>query len=239
MKDKLIRIIKQTRDIGGKVIVPSFSVGRTQEIVYYLSQAFSAGLLEPLPIYVDSPLSTSATEIFKRHPECYDEEATAYLKAHADLFGSGLITYVADVSQSKSLNDKKEPCVIIASSGMCEAGRILHHLKNNVESENNTVVIVGFQAQHTLGRRIVERREEIRIFGRMYKLLARVEVLNGLSAHADCDEFAAVYQTIAPKLKAAFCVHGEGPQPLAMKEILTRAGCKNVHIPAPGDRFEL
>jgi metallo-beta-lactamase family protein len=239
MKDKLIRIIKQTRDIGGKVIVPSFSVGRTQEIVYYLSQAYSAGLLEPLPIYVDSPLSTSATEVFKRHPECYDIEATAFLKSHADLFGSGLVTYVTDVSQSKSLNDKKEPCVIIASSGMCEAGRILHHLKNNVECENNTIVIVGFQAQHTLGRRIVERREEIRIFGRMYKLLARIEVLNGLSAHADCDEFASVYQTIAPKLKAAFCVHGEGPQPLAMKEILTKAGCKNVHIPAPGDRFEL
>ena len=132
-----------------------------------------------------------------------------------------------------------EPCVIIASSGMCEFGRILHHLKNNVEDENNTVVIVGFQAQHTLGRRIVERAEQLRIYGRMYELLARVEVLNGFSAHADMDDFARLLAPLAPKLKGAFVVHGEATQLAAMKDILTTAGCSDVHIPAKGDRFKL
>jgi metallo-beta-lactamase family protein len=129
--------------------------------------------------------------------------------------------------------------VIIASQGMCEAGRILHHLKNNIEDEKNTVVIVGFQAQHTLGRRIVERREELKIFGQMYRLLARVEVLNGFSAHADGDEFARLFKPLARRLKGAFVVHGEGTQPAAMKTLLNAAGCKDVHVPMPGDKFKL
>ena len=129
--------------------------------------------------------------------------------------------------------------MIIASAGMCEAGRILHHLKNNVENEANTVIVVGYMAQHTLGRRIVERREEIKIFGRMYKLLCRVEVLNGFSAHADADDFARCLGPIASDLRAAFVVHGEGAQLTAMADILQHAGCKTVHVPAPGQRFEL
>jgi metallo-beta-lactamase family protein len=149
------------------------------------------------------------------------------------------VRYITDVEQSKALNGLDEPCVIIASSGMCEAGRILHHLKNNVENPANTVVIVGFQAQHTLGRRIVERREEIKIFGRLYRLLARVEVLNGFSAHADADEFARLLSPLARGLKAAFIVHGEGAQPVAMEQILRNAGCDKTFTPAPGDRFEL
>lgn len=239
MKQRLVEIIKQTVAVGGKVIIPSFSVGRTQMLVYFLSQAFAEGLLKPLPVFVDSPLSFNATEVFRKHVECFDAEATQFLKASGDPFGMGVTTYVSDVEQSKSLNDRKDPCVIIASSGMCEAGRILHHLKNNIEDEDNTVVIVGFQAQHTLGRRIVERREEIKIFGRPYQLRCRVEVLNGFSAHADCDDFTRSLSPIASGLKGAFVVHGEGPQQLALQEILRKAGCTNVHIPAPGDKFTL
>jgi len=239
MKEALVRIVTETRQAGGKVIIPAFSVGRTQHIVYFLSQAIDEGLLKPLPIYVDSPLSVHTTEIFERHPECYDAEARNFWREEGDIFGRGLVTYITDVSQSKALNGVDEPCVIISASGMCEAGRILHHLKNNIEDEKNTVIIVGFQAQHTLGRRIVERREELKIFGRMYKLLARVEVLNGFSAHADAEDFRRLLGPIAPKLKGAFAVHGEEGQLDAMKGILTDLGCRKVYDPQPGEKFKL
>ena len=239
MKEALAKVITETRQAGGKVIIPSFSVGRTQNVVYYLVQAIHDGLLEPLPIFVDSPLSTNATEVFKKHPECYDNKARDFWMEDGDIFGKGLVQYITDVNDSKALNHRDDPHVIIASSGMCEAGRILHHLKNNVEDEANTICIVGFMAQHTLGRRIVERRKELKIYGRTYPLMARVEILNGFSAHADTADFAKMFSPIAENLKAAFVVHGEGDQPVAMRNILTKAGCKEIHIPAQGDIFEL
>jgi metallo-beta-lactamase family protein len=239
LEQRLAWIIAQTRSVGGKVVIPAFSVGRTQHVVYTLAKAIAKGIIEPLPIFVDSPLSVHATEVFARHPECYDAEASDFWRSQGDIFGRDRITYITDVEQSKGLNSLSEPCVIIASSGMCEAGRVLHHLKNNVEDERNTVVVVGFMAQHTLGRRIVERREEIKIFGRMYKLLCRVEVLNGFSAHADSADFATALSPLAGKLKMAFAVHGEGPQPAAMQAILAAAGCPRVLAPKPGDRFVL
>ena len=239
MKESLVRIIDETRKRGGKVIIPAFSVGRTQNLTYLLSQAVADGQMEPLPIYVDSPLSTNATKVFAEHTECYDEEARDFWHEQGDVFGRGLVTYITEVEQSKALNYSKEPCVIISASGMCEAGRILHHLKNNIEDDRNTVIIVGFQAQHTLGRRIVERRDELRIFGRMYKLLARVEIHNGFSAHADAADFVRLLGPLAPKLKAAFVVHGEDAQLEAMKTILATAGCSNIKAPSPGERFEL
>ena len=239
MKGKLVRIIDETRERGGKVIIPAFSVGRTQTLTYYLQQAVAEGMMEPLPIFVDSPLSTRATKVFRAHPECYDAEARAFWHEEGDVFGRGLVRYVTPVEESKRLNELDEPCVIIASSGMCEAGRILHHLKNNVTDPRNTVVIVGFMAQHTLGRRLVQRKREIKIFGRMYRLKARVEILNGFSAHADVHEFKRLYAPLAPKLKAAFCVHGEGSQLEGMETILKELGCENVYQPEPGFRFKL
>ena len=239
MKEKLISIIQQTVQARGKVIIPSFSVGRTQTVVYLLSQAFEEGRLEELPIYVDSPLSTNATEIFKKHTELYDEEALRFWKRTGNVFGMGKVKFITSAEDSKALNNRKDPMVVLAASGMCEAGRILHHLKNNVENEANTVVIVGFQAQHTLGRRIVERRDEIRILGRMYKLLCRVEVLNGFSAHADRHDFQRLLSPLAKDLKAAFVVHGETDALIGMKDLLTSAGCRQVHIPSPGDKFPL
>ncbi len=239
MKERLAKVVNDTIARGGKVIIPSFSVGRTQNVVYYLVQAIAEGLIEKLPIFVDSPLSTNATEVFKKHPECYDRNAQDFWMQEGDLFGDSIITYITDASISKELNSRKDPHVIIASSGMCEAGRILHHLKNNVWNEANTICVVGFMAQHTLGRRIVERRKELKIFGRLYPLMARVEILNGFSAHADLPAFEKMLTPLAKNLKGAFVVHGEGPQPIAMQKFLQNAGCDNVHIPAPGDVFEL
>jgi len=240
MKQALARVINQTRSAGGKIIIPAFSVGRTQNVVYYLMQALAEKLIEPLPIFVDSPLSVSCTEIFRKHPDCYSEEARDFWwRSNRDLFGEGVVRYITDVNESKALNDRNEPMVIIASQGMCEAGRILHHLKNNVENERNTVVIVGFMAQHTLGRRIVERREEIKIYGRIYRLLCRVETLNGFSAHADRTDYARMLAPLAPRLRGAFIVHGEGVQLTAMTDLLKQAGCKQIATPRAGQRFRL
>ncbi len=239
MKGKLAKIINETREVGGKVIIPAFSVGRTQTVTYFLSLAMAEGLMEPLPIFVDSPLSVNATEVFKKHPECYDREARDFWFSEGDIFGRGNIRYITAVDESKALNGMDEPCVIIASAGMCEAGRILHHLKNNVEDEKNTVVVVGYMAKNTLGRRIVERREEIKIFGRLYKMMCRLETLNGFSAHADRDDFMRCLAPLAKNLKGAFVVHGENDQLTGMQDILTQAGCDKVFIPSPGEQFDL
>ena len=240
MREKLRAIIADTAQRGGKVIIPSFSVGRTQEVIYFLIHLYEDGLLPEVPIFVDSPLSTSATAVFNRHPECYDSELLKLWARGKDIFGQGgPVKFITDVEESKRLNQLKGTCVIISASGMCESGRILHHLKNNIEDEKNTVIIVGFMAQHTLGRRLVERRPEIKIYGRMYKLLARVEILNGFSAHADAVDFRRLYAPLAKNLRGAFIVHGEEKQPLAMKALLEELGCRNVAIPYQGQKFQL
>ncbi len=239
MQDELVSIVQQTRKLGGKVIIPAFSLGRTQEIIYFFSLAVAQGKLEKIPVFVDSPLSVEVTEVFKEHPECYDETTRDFWLQKGDVFGSGLVKYLTTQDQSRQLNDRQDSCVIIAAGGMCEHGRILHHLKHNVENPNNTVVIVGYQAHNTLGRRIVERQPYLKIYGRDYKLKARVKTLNGFSAHADCDDFKRLLGPLAPKLKGAFAVHGEVPQLRANAEMLMTAGCANVKIPAPGDKVQL
>jgi len=239
MKERLVGLIRETSARGGKTIIPAFSVGRTQTLAYYLQQAVGEKLLGPVPIFVDSPLSASVTEVFRRHPECYDAEARAFWREEGDVFGREIIKYITSVDESKALNDRTAPCVIIASSGMCENGRILHHLKHAVEDERNLVIIVGYQAENTLGRRIAERRHELKIFGRMYNRRCRVEVLTGFSAHADSRDFQRLLGPLARGLKAAFVVHGEADQAAAMRKILARAGCPKVNVPAPGDRFDL
>jgi metallo-beta-lactamase family protein len=239
MKERLTEIITQTRADGGRVIIPAFSVGRTQEVVYYLQQAIEDGSLARLPIYVDSPLSVEATAAFRRHPECYDVEALAEWRKDGDVFGNGLVTYVSKVEDSIRLNDLREPSVVISSSGMCESGRILHHLKHSVEDARNTVVLVGYQAEYTLGRRIAEKQKMLRIFGRDYTRRCRVEVLDGFSAHADADDLARLLTPLAKGLKTAFVVHGEQPQWEAMQAMLRSAGCPDVRVPAPGDKVTL
>ena len=236
----LRKVIVDTYHKGGKVIVPAFSVGRTQELVYALHHLTEARQIPDVPIFVDSPLSVNVTEIFRLHPECYDEEVNEFLAEieRHDPFGFHRLTYVRSVERSKELNFLREPAVIISASGMCEAGRILHHLKNNIEDPRNTVLIVGWQAPHTLGRRLVEKQPVVKIFGEEYKLKATVKSISGFSAHADRNELLSYAQTLDPsRLKATFVVHGEDAASEALAEGLRNLGIGRVFVPHLGDEF--
>jgi metallo-beta-lactamase family protein len=224
------------------VIVPAFSVGRTQELVYALHRLTEARKIPELPIFVDSPLSVNVTEIFRLHPECYDQEVQQFLAAgdRRDPFGFHRLTYVREVERSKELNFMREPAIIISASGMCEAGRILHHLKNNIEDSRNTVLIVGWQAPYTLGRRLVERQAVVKIFGEEYSLRASVKTINGFSAHADREELLDYAQQLGTsRLKIAFVVHGEEASSLALADGLRSLGLSQAIVPRVEEEFEL
>ncbi len=240
--EELRQVIVDTYRRGGKVIVPAFSVGRTQELVYALHRLTESQDIPNMPIFVDSPLSVNVTEIFRLHPECYDQELNRFVAAgkHRDPFGFHRLTYVRSVEGSKELNFLREPAIIISASGMCEAGRILHHLKNNVEDPRSTVLIVGWQAPHTLGRRLVERRPVVKIFGEEYKLKAQVKTINGFSAHADRRGLLDyVRQMGAKRLRTAFVVHGEEASSLALADGLRHLGVENAVVPHLGEEFEV
>lgn len=225
---------------GGKIIVPAFSVGRTQDIVYSLFKLFKKGELPSIPIFVDSPLAVNATDIFKHHPECFDEETYAYVAGHEDPFGMNQVEYVRSVEESKRLNDRKGSCMIIAASGMCEAGRILHHLANSIGDPRNTILIVGYQADHTLGKRLVDQEKEVRIFGAVYERRAEVVVHNSFSAHADGNELLRyVSRFDRSKLQRVFLVHGEIERQSALQEGLNRQGNTGVEIPLRGQKFDV
>lgn len=241
MKDSLCQVIKRTSDRGGKVIIPSFSVGRTQEIVYLLSELFDEGKLPTIPIYVDSPLAVNASDIFRLHTECFDEEMLTHLHANEDPFGFNRLIYVRSVDESKKLNSLQSSCVIISASGMCEGGRIVHHLANTIENPKNTILIVGYMAEHTLGRRIVEKQPEITIFGDVHALNAEVVVLNSFSAHAGQDELVEYIQSADQKrLKKIFLVHGEMNQIEKYSAKLKEVGIKkDIYIPVRGEKAEV
>jgi metallo-beta-lactamase family protein len=213
------RIIGDAYKRGGKVLIPAFAVGRTQQVVYTLHQLARAGDLPNVPVYVDSPLATDVTNVFRMHPECFDEEIRAFINQEngraLDPFGFSRLHYTRSVEESKQLNFLPGSAIIIAASGMMEAGRILHHLKNNIEDPNTTVLVVGWQAEHTLGRRLVEGAPHVRIFGEMYDNRARTEVLNGFSGHADADGLLDWVGGMTRRPKQAFLVHGE-PEPAAV-----------------------
>ena len=235
MKSKLEETLKRAIDRGGKVIVPAFSVGRTQDLIYLLHEIWGEGRLPRIPIYVDSPLSVNATEVFKRHPECFDEETRQHLATHDDPFGFGAMTYITSVEESKRLNTLNEPCMIIAASGMCEAGRILHHLANNIEDPKNLILIVGYQADHTLGKKLVDRWEKVRIFGEEYSLRAEVVVLNSFSAHADHNDLLQyIGQFSTKRLKNVFLVHGDRTRAEKLAEGLKEKRITRVTIPEQG-----
>jgi len=239
MKPRLEKVVNDTIARGGKVIIPAFSVGRTQTIVYNLHELFSEGRIKRLPIYVDSPLAVNATEVFRMHPECYDRDARELDRQTNGMLGASIITYVRDVEDSKAINRKRSPCVIISASGMCETGRILHHLRNNIRSEKNTVLIVGFQAAHTLGRRLVEGARTVKIFGETLPARAAVVVLNGYSSHADAEELRAYVAPQASRCRRAFLVHGEPDQAEALRRSMGEMGYAGVWTPSPGEEFEL
>jgi metallo-beta-lactamase family protein len=224
--DKLADVVNRTVKRGGKIIIPAFAVERTQELVYFLHLLNDQKKIPKIPTFVDSPMATNATSIFRVHQECYDQETRqAFLDHHKNPFGFNELRYITNVEESKELNTLKEPAIIISASGMCEGGRILHHLSNNIENPNNTILIVGFMAQHTLGRRIKEQREKVRIFGETYKLKAEVVALNAFSAHADYNEILDYISNLdSGKLKEIFLVHGEPDAQENLKRLLDEKG---------------
>jgi metallo-beta-lactamase family protein len=240
VKEKLADIVNRTAARGGRIIVPSFAVGRTQQLVLVLHQLIDQGEIPNIPIFVDSPLAVNVTEVFRRHKELFDAEAQAFLNNGEDPFGFKRLRYIRDVNESKALNDLRGPFMVISASGMCEAGRILHHLRNSIEDPRNTVLITGFQAENTLGRKIVEKQPEVNIFGEPYRLRAEVGKINELSGHADQHELIEWMKPAAVEgLKRVFLVHGEPAQQRALAHAITEAYQIEVTIPAQGDSFVL
>lgn len=231
--DELRQVVGDTVARGGKVIIPAFAVGRTQELVYNLHRMMQAREIPRIPVYVDSPLAVNASDIFRAHPECLDEEAKEFAASSriSSVLGFDLLTYVRSVDESKALNDKKEPMVIISASGMAETGRILHHLKNNIRDPRNTILIVSWQAPHTLGRRLADRETRVKIFGEVYKRKAQVATIGGFSAHGDQDFLFEYAMAGKGQLKKVFLVHGEAKGAGALSERLVEAGLEKILIP--------
>ena len=236
---RLKDFVREIHKKKAKLIIPSFSVGRTQQIVFFLNELHAAGEIPSVPVFVDSPLSTRATEVYEKHPECYDREAFKHVIEGDDPFQFRGLKYTAKLEESMKLNSMRGPAIILSASGMCEAGRILHHLKHNIENPKNTVLIVGYQAEHTLGRRLIEGVTPVRILGDKYDVRARVETINALSAHADRIELMGFIEDIGAPPKRAFVVHGEEEKALAFSEMLTEHGIPDVKVPYPGESFEV
>ncbi len=235
---KLTEIIQKAIDRKGKIIIPAFSVGRTQDLVYAIHKVFESNKVKRIPVYVDSPLSVNATEVFRLHPECFDNETARFIIEDKDPFGFNKLHYISDVEDSKQLNEVEGPHIIISSSGMCEAGRILHHLKNNIENENNIVLMVGYSAQNTLGRKLIDGEEIVKIFGEEYNVLSEVIVLDFFSAHADQQELLDYCnQFDKSRVQNLFLVHGEPEQQKVFKKKLEESGFPNVIIPQRGNIF--
>lgn len=242
MEDQLLPPLQRACERKGKVIIPAFSVGRTQEIVYVLHKLSSAGKLPRLPVFVDSPLSVNVTEVFRRHPECFDEETRAILDASTDNdpFGFKMLTYIKNVEQSMELNDRPGPFVVISASGMCEAGRVVHHLSNSVRDPKNMILIVGYQAEHTLGKRLVMKEPIVNIFGEPHELKAEVVVLNSFSGHADRNELLGYLGRFdEKKVKNVFLVHGDLDQEEKLAGGLKEIGFEKVGVPARGEKAVL
>ncbi len=242
MDDKLAEVLERVYRRGGKVIIPSFALERAQEIVFSIRSLRRQNRMPPMPVYVDSPLTVQITDVFKLHPECFDTETRALLGGRESPFEFEQLRYVSSKEDSKAIDADGHPAIVISASGMCEAGRVLHHLKATIEDPKNAVLIVGFQAPHTLGRRIVERRQRVKIFGVERDLRAEVVVLNGFSAHADQKdlvEFVQGARDQGGRLRRVILVHGE-PQPQkALTKLLEGAGIRDVQSPAAGDVLPL
>lgn len=242
MEQQLLEPVRRGIERRAKMIIPAFSVGRTQELVYVLHKLSVAGKIDHLPVYVDSPLSVNVTDVFKRHPECFDDETWKIINADHDNdpFGFDQLTYIRDVEESKALNERSGPFIVIASQGMCEAGRVLHHLANSIGDPRNMVLIVGYQAEHTLGKKLVERYPVVNIFGEPHELKAEVVVLNSFSGHADRNELLAYLSAFDTKrMHQSFLVHGDLDQAEKLAAGMQGIGFRNVAIPSRGDVVDL
>jgi len=238
LKALLAGVVSRTVERGGRLIIPAFSVGRTQRVVYLLHELFNEGRLPAIPIYVDSPMASEATEVYRRHPECYDQEASEWLESE-DILGFRRLTYIGSLEESKRLNELRIPCIIISASGMCEAGRILHHLIHAVGDARNTILIVGYCAPYTLGRRLMEQQPLIRIFGQEFRLRAEVEHIGGLSTHADRHDLLEHIRGMSSPPATVYVVHGDEPQSLAFAGHLRTEGISNIQVPQEGQEFDL
>jgi len=225
-------VVKKTVERGGKVIVPAFAVGRTQELVFNLNRMMHDGDIPRVPVYVDSPLAVKATDIFKDHLECFDDETAQFVKeARHPALDSKMLTYIRSVDESKALNERTDPMVIISASGMAENGRILHHIKNNISEPRNTICIVSWQAPHTLGRRLADREEQVRIYGETYKRKCEIATIGGLSGHAGQDLLVKYAMGVKGSVKRVFLVHGEERQARTLKDLLKEKKMDQVHYP--------
>ena len=238
---KLADIAVRTVEKKGKIIIPAFAIERTQELIYYFHCLVDDGIIPEVPIYVDSPMASNATTIFQVHPECYGEEIKeAFIKHHKNPFGFNSLYFTTSVEESKALNDKKGPLIIISADGMCEAGRIQHHLIHNIRDPNTTIMTVGYMAKDTLGRRIRNRESEVKIHGEWFKVRAQVEEINAFSAHADYTEMLQWLQALdTSRLKRIFLVHGEPKAQKFIKTYLEENGFPNVEIVKYGNTYDL
>ena len=219
-KEEIGRLVRDTIDKMGQVIIPAFSVGRTQQIVYTLHQLACEGRLPKVPIFVDSPLSVNATEVYRLHPECFNDTIYRFLREKENPFGMENLTYIRELAHSMKLNDLKEPAIIISASGMCEAGRIRHHLKNHIGRVENLVLFIGYCAEHTLGAQILSGQNPVNIFGEPHPVRARIASLDAFSGHADKHELRRYVEALTGDIKKVFVVHGEESQAEAFAETL-------------------
>lgn len=241
LDDQLAEIVNETIRRGGRVLIPSFALERAQEVLYALERLHNRKKVPRVPIYIDSPLAIAITEIYKLHPEGLDADVRQKLLNHDDPFSPPGLQYVSDIAASRRLQDSGEPCIVIAGSGMCEGGRILHHLMSGLGDPRNSVVIVGFMAQHTLGRRLVEERRKVKVFGVDRDVRARVHALNGLSAHADQKDLLNFVQRTASvgRMRRIALVHGEEEARTTLASTLHEHGIKQIIPSVKGERVTL
>lgn len=234
-------LFRRVSERGGRVIIPAFAVGRTQAIVYSLHQMIDRGELPRLPVFVDSPLATDVTDVFRRHPDEFDRETHAFLRQdpHGSAFGFDLLRYTRSVDESKAINDMTGPMIIIAGSGMVESGRVQHHLKRSIGDPRNAVLLTSWMAPHTLGRRLLEGQSPVRIYGESYQVRAEVASVQGLSAHAGQDTLVDYARAARSRLRRIILVHGESKPAEALQERLAEIGLDQVLYPAYGDDLEL
>lgn len=239
--EALREVVSRTVQRGGKVIIPAFAVGRTQALVYFLHEMITRGEIPRIPVFVDSPLAINVTTVFREHIECFDDETRDFMKKdpHGAALGFDLLHYTLSVDESKAINDVEGPVVIISASGMAEVGRILHHLKNNIEDPKNTILITSWMAPNTLGRRLAEGDKEVRIFGETYPVRAEVAALDGLSAHAGQHALVNYAESTKDTVKRVFLVHGEAQPAQTLTEKLKDVGVESVHYPALNEEVEI
>jgi metallo-beta-lactamase family protein len=240
-REQLAQLITGTYERQGVLIIPAFAVGRTQDIVYDIQRLVTDERIPDIPVYVDSPLATNVTEVFRLHPECYDAEILDYINTDPDgnAFGWPRLRYVRSTDESKALNESKQTCVIIAASGMCEAGRVLHHLKHHIGDPRTTVLFVGYQAEYTLGRRILDGNQVVKIFGDEYDVRAQIKKIGGYSGHGDHNDLVGFAHNMVNKPARTFIVHAEVDSAEKLQTSLEKIGLKDVAIPDRGDKIAI